>query len=251
MVERIITCSRDYRGKARPEIAPEDIKSSLITLYGNVRKAISFLYSFKHEYEQDILRVKPYAEAAELAYLWVEKVDYNNELGSPAEIQIAQGKMINDQSPRFKDISSQLKASMSVATRNSSLGTSSQHVAVAKKLSAVCVEIPDLLRNAFDSIKGVDPLLTELEMLAILLERNGAGEVEPKELTSDTVGEDQIQQSITAGDEISVAAQATSSPFSNLESEPGENHKTSAGERNQELKLLTGSRTDRGDARPV
>ncbi len=201
--------SRDFVDPPGPKVTPEEIKESLVTLYTNIKKASNFLSGFKQEYEQDILRVKTYAESEDLAYLWVDKVNFSNEIGPPAQRQIAQGKAINGQVPRFRDISSQLTASLSVATTNSSSVLSDQYMAVAKKLSGVNNEMKQLLRRASNSVSGVDSLLTELEMLAILLERNGAGKASTNgNAAGEGGGRDQRQQSVDSGYGGSVGGQA-------------------------------------------
>ncbi|KAK4692832.1 hypothetical protein P7C71_g4447, partial [Lecanoromycetidae sp. Uapishka_2] len=225
---RDVESPRDYRGgytnSPRHEVSLEEIKDSLAALYSSVKKSSNFLSSFKEDFEQDIVRVKTYAEADDLAYLWVDKVNFSNELGSPAQRQIAQGKARNPQLPRFRDISSQLRASLEVATINSCSSRSEQEIAVGKKLLNAKKEVHDLLSSAPHSVQSVDPLLTELEMLAVLLERNGAG----KALSNGTAagtwrGHKQRQPSADSGYGGSVGGQTSHPPQSDHGDEQGQN----------------------------
>jgi len=251
-VERPREYHREYRSSLGPKFTPEEIKDALITLYSNVKKASIFLSGFKEEFEQDILRVKTYAEAEDLAYLWVDKVNFSNDIGPPAQRQIAQGKAINGQVLRFRDVASQLKASLNLATRNSNSGHAEQNIAVGKKLSNANNEIHELLRRASNSVQNVDPLLTELEMLAILLERNGAGKAltngqQPIHTTGEAGLRDQRQQSVDSGYEGSLGGQASFSQQSDQGDEQGQNDNGVGGHESEQAAGTGGGDSPEGD----
>lgn len=244
--ERDVESTRDYRGgytnSPRPEVSPEDIKDSLSTLYHNVKKGLIFLSAFKKEFDQDILRVKAYAEEEDLAYLWVDKVNFSNELGDPAQRQIAQGKAKNGQVPRFRDIANQLNASLVVAATNSGSSRSSQLKSVGKKLASAKDEVYHLLRTASSSVESVDPLLTELEMLAVLLERNGASKALINGgAASEGDTRDQRQQSVDSGYGGSIGGQAAQSGQSDQGDEQGHNENGSEDHNGQECEQAAGS----------
>lgn len=205
-------------------------------------KEKAFLSGFKREFEQDVLRVKAYADAEDLAYLWVHKVDFSNERGAPAQRQIAQGKSKNRQGPRFGDIALQLSASLVVAAGNARSSHSEQEKAVGKKLSNAKDEVAHLLRKATNSIQSVDPLLTELEMLAVLLDRNGAGKaLLDGSPAGEGDGRDQRQPSVDSGYGGSVRGQPGLSRQSDPGDERGQNENGPEDQSGNEYEQAAGS----------
>ncbi|MCJ1280409.1 hypothetical protein MMC21_008237 [Puttea exsequens] len=153
---------------------PEGIKGHLNNLYSNVKQASTFFADFMDGFQEDTARVEPYASSADQEWLWFNKIRFSNGIGPAAERHIAEGKSSAIASPRFKDVADQLKASLNVAIGATDSSHTEHDNAMARKLSHARKDISEHLLGASDHIRSIDPLLTELEILAVWLGRNGA-----------------------------------------------------------------------------
>lgn len=161
--------------------AMEDLHNLLI-------QAEQFYSHFKQEFDHETMGIKPYANQKVMKYLWTSKVARSGMPDIGHHTKSRNGYEPEDQTPREdfhslgKKICRLLKVAITAAdilqsqrpSRESKIDSSTA-ARICEKLKSAFAEISALLTLASKRIEDVEPLMTDLEMIATYLRRNGAG----------------------------------------------------------------------------
>lgn len=155
----------DYRPRSAkpPRISCEEAMNALLKA---TDKTQEFLSQFKDDFDQDIRSVESYASPEMINELWCSKVEVGDGHHHSARSRS------QDQVPlNFRDVVRGLYKSLKSAI--SSTNPKLDH-AVARKLHHANDDMWQLLQDVAVDSKLMNELMTELEMLTVFLERNGA-----------------------------------------------------------------------------
>ena len=146
-----------------PRISQEQ---AITDLFNSINDFFNFLTKLKETFKSDVVRVKRYAKPKDLRFLWDAKVDETDTR------RLGPGDALSE--PGYRARRKYLKIRLHEAVVVTGYGKTSRDVVVANKLKTTAKEIEEYLHKVAHNYLCVEHLLTELDMLRLLLERNGA-----------------------------------------------------------------------------
>ena len=169
-------CDREVRRQAydaqelrQPRLS---LRQAIDELSEATTTALSSLSRLKDDFRREARGIQAYADDRILTHLWTSKLRLSTSKTPKTKVQRESNRKDEGRSVAgFDDMADTLVKSLrvaSVATR------SGPDRSISKKLQTVGRDVEPLLDEVPKSYGAVDQLLTELEMLRVFLERNGA-----------------------------------------------------------------------------
>jgi len=148
-------------------------EEAISALFKATQDALTFLSRFKDDFDREVRDVQAYASPEVIDHLWINKVRISNGHRGP-RAPSAQSQDREDREPpksNFKSVAKGLDQSLHSAILAS---RSNPDPTIVRKLHHADNDIGALFRDVAEDFGLLDGLTTELEMLAIFLQRNGA-----------------------------------------------------------------------------
>lgn len=163
---------RDYHGPSE-RLTNMSSNEAINALLRDTKKASASLSGVKDDFDRDIRGVRTYASPELLNDLWISKMEPGH--GSRTKDRPSQSQNKGERQPSKPD----LKETAEVFYQSLRSAIAATRVdpepAVNRKLENAKAEMVGLLRVAPRKFGALNALLTELELLAVFLERNGVG----------------------------------------------------------------------------
>lgn len=165
------------------------LQDAMMDLYDQLKGAERFYFHFRQDFENDTIRIKPYASSDVLGYLWASKVGESDNprtrnLPHSAELRDGfenEGKNLREGfRVTGKQIGRLFRIAITAADRLKSQRPTlesridpSNAARISDKLKSVYKDVTALLGSASRRVEDVQYLLTDLEMAATFLKGNG------------------------------------------------------------------------------
>ena len=146
-----------------PRTSPQE---AIDSLHDNLTDFLMYVTHLRDEFTGDVNLVKQYASPKDMESLWVSKVDESDGRGRNHSNAAS--------NTGYRSRRTLLKRCLHVAIMMTGTSKSEKDTVLAQKLHGMGKGIMKLLHDAAHDQSSVEHLLTELEMLRIFLDRNGA-----------------------------------------------------------------------------
>lgn len=171
-----------YRTVHTDSVSRASAEEAINALFEAVNRAMGFFYDLRKSFERDICEIKVYAMRYAshdlLAHLWIAKIDFGDRRGRGVrgdEAREERSVVDLKKDAGFSDVAELLCRRLRIATTVARACPSTHIGGIAKKLEAAEKDVDLQLQAASRRVQSVELLMTELELLGVLLERNGAG----------------------------------------------------------------------------
>lgn len=148
-------------------------EEAISALLGATKKALNFLSWLKDDFHQEIRGVQAYAGPEVINDLWIYKVDISNGYRRPRD-QSSQRRDRQDQEPPKSEFNVVAKGLIQSLRSAIAATECSPNPIITRNLQHANNDMGELLRSVGSKFELLDRLLTELEMLSVFLQRNGA-----------------------------------------------------------------------------
>ena len=146
-----------------PRVSPQE---AIDSLHGSLIDFSEYVTHLRDEFDRDVSLIKQYASPKDMESLWVSKVNESDRRGRDHSDAAS--------NTGYRSRRTLLKRSLHLATMMTGTRKSEIDAVLAQKLHGMGKGIMELLHGAAHDHSSVGHLLTELEMLRVFLNRNGA-----------------------------------------------------------------------------
>ncbi|KAL2039761.1 hypothetical protein N7G274_007620 [Stereocaulon virgatum] len=158
--------SVDERSRQVVRIPRKSPQEAIDSLHASLIDFFEYVTHFRDEFDRDVSLVKQYANPKDMESLWVSKIDESDGRGRDHSNAAS--------NTGYRSRRTLLKRCLHLATMMTVTSKSDKDAVLAHKLHGMGKGIMKLLHDAAHDHSSVRHLLTELEMLLVFLDRNGA-----------------------------------------------------------------------------